>query len=145
MTEKDNGFIRRSLTVFSFIFLASLPLAGCQTVAKVFGTEVSQDVRQNAYKGYLLALSAWGDVVQPGILVYGRRQTCAPQVTVICKRQATWDRIKGIEKTTSGYIEKTRPVIEGGTTDLELLTSVAAAVWDAKAQLETAKSEPKEP
>jgi hypothetical protein len=120
-------------------------LAGCQTVASVFGTEVSQDVRQNAYKGYLLALSVWADGVQPAILVYKRRPYCAPEVTVICRNRATWEKIQTIEGRTSAMIERTRPVITGGTTDIELITNVAAAVWDAKTQLEAAKAEPKEP
>jgi len=134
----------RSFALCAAVVALSVSLAGCQTVATVFGTEVSQDVRQNAYKGALLAFSVWADGVQPAILVYGRRPTCAPQVTVICKNQKTWDKVKSIELTTSRLIETTRPVITGGTTDLELLTNVAGAVWDAKSQLEAAKAEPKE-
>ena len=136
--------LKTLFTASALIIGLGVSLTGCQTIATVFGTEVSQDVRQNAYKGALLAFSVWADGVQPAILVYGHRPTCAPEVTVICKNQKTWDKIKAIELTTSHMIETTRPVITGGTTDIELITSVAAAVWDAKSQLEAAKAEPKE-
>jgi hypothetical protein len=121
----------------------ALPLAGCagtlKLVADTFGVDVvPENVQQKAYKAASVSFTAW-EAVQDGVLRYGKLPPCDATHKILCRNEEAWQKIKEIEKKTSDTLVSTKPIIEAGTDDVQLLMAIPAVVYDAQAAIEGAK------
>ena len=123
----------------------ALWLGGCAStlsfVADTFDVEVvPQTVKAKAYKAANVSFVAW-EHVQLLMLEYGRLPPCGEGAPVVCRSAKAWAKIKELEATTSATLQASRPLIEAGTDDVQLLMAIPATVNDAKAAFEKAKQE----
>lgn len=123
----------------------ALGIAGCAStlsfVADTFDVEVVPDsVKAQAYKAANVSFVAW-EHVQLLMLEYGRLPKCVDQGPVLCRSDRAWAKIKDIDFRTTAALNATRPIIEAGTDDVQLLMAVPALVHDAKKAFEEAKVE----
>lgn len=58
-------------------------------------------------------LDFYGDVVQPGIIAFGRTPTCPQPTPVICKNPETWATIQATDARVTASIVAARAALNG--------------------------------
>lgn len=146
--------------MLSVVAILALSLASCaptlQGLADTFGVDVvSASVRENAKKAAYVAFTAWGGPecaddankcgaggVQEATLYVGSQPRCGAEgATVVCISDATWTKIKAISLKTTQTLNRARPLLEAGDSDVALFMSLPAAVFDAQTEINAAKKE----
>lgn len=80
-----------------------------------------------------MALTTYGDVFQPALIIYGRLPDC-PKAT-ICKERAPLDKMKALDAKAVAAISAARPVLNGSTIDKGELGKALAAIAEAQAAI----------
>lgn len=112
------------LAAYSAIITLGLNLGGCasvvqETVKALYGDSAyTKDAVQAAaigmrsYKGVLVQINDYGDWPQKGTAACTKMKT-----TLLCRDQATWERLQDAIRTASPIVHKARLVIDGVAED----------------------------
>lgn len=111
-------------TLRFFVFAAAcLAMTGC---AALQGSTTGAD----AIKASQVTLTAYADVYQPAVIVYGHLPAC-PGAT-LCKDAAVLAKLKAADATATATIVAAQAVLEGSATDTGQLAVAVQAIQAAE-------------
>lgn len=80
------------------------------------------------------ALTAYADVFQPAILVYGRLPRC-PSTTPLCGNQSIVDKLKAADAAVTAAANAAQPIVDGKAPDGGQIMAAMAAINSAEVSI----------
>lgn len=112
------------------LMLAAVAMMALSACAMIPDSPAATDAK-GAVK---VAMTAYVDIYQPGVLIYGRLPTCPVQAPV-CHDPAVLARLKAADLTVINVVVKAQSVLEGKTSDSGELTAALNAISSAEAEI----------
>lgn len=120
--------MKRIAAIALALALSTTPvLTACST----FGA-VAPSAAQASLNATRTTLTAYYDVAQPALLIYGRLPAC-PQV-VLCKNGLAFTKMQATDKAVVASIVAARAVIDGNLPDAGQIAAAVKAIQDAQIQ-----------
>lgn len=107
--------------------VAALAISGCALFPDSPATA-------DAKRAVQVALTAYADVYQPAVLVYGRLPAC-PAATAVCHDSAVLAKLKAADLAVTASIVAAQGVLDGTATDTGQLTAALTAIQQAEVQI----------
>lgn len=96
-------------------------LSGCALLAQT-------GLEDDALNATNATLRFYGDVVQPGVITFGRIPTCPQPVVALCKDPATWTRIQATDATVTAAIVRARAALNGSVPNSGQAAAAVSAI-----------------
>lgn len=126
---------KRILTLAAAVAL-SFALSGCALLG-LFGEKTGQD----AVRATQIVLTAYADIYQPALILYGSYKTCGtPEAEgkIVCKDGPTFQKLKALDLAATSAIVAARDVLRGTVPDAGQLQQAIAAITQAQAAIAAA-------